>query len=99
MSHTPGPWHIEVTGHRSAGGTWWAEYKWILSHGVNSHGDGPEGDIGTVTSTQEDAALIAAAPDLLGALEAILQLGRGDQMIHAHTIAELAIAKATNAKG
>ncbi len=60
--HTPGPWRIEgytrliggeVTGH-------------TISHGVNNYADGPEGYVCTTNGTSEaDARLIAAAPDLL----------------------------------
>ncbi len=64
--HTPGPWRIEgytrliggeVTGH-------------TISHGVNNYRDGPEGYVCTTNGTSEaDARLIAAAPDLLEALQ------------------------------
>ena len=60
--HTPAPWRVE--GHRSG-----VPHGHIISHGINSHGDGPEGYVcDTWNSSDADARLIAAAPDLLEAL-------------------------------
>lgn len=100
--HTPGPWRIEgytrllgggVTGH-------------TISHGVNNYRDGPEGYVCTTNGTSEaDARLIAAAPDLFDALQDIVadddagvsladQRSRWDERMSA---ARAALAKATGA--
>ena len=54
MSHTPGPWTVEVRGTKS--NTWW-DVNTATMHGEIS-----------VNTGEEDARLIAAAPDLLAAL-------------------------------
>ena len=70
--HTPAPWRVE--GHRSG-----VARGHIISHGINSQGDGPEGYVCNTTGTSDaDAALIAAAPDLLKALTLITEMD-GDQ--------------------
>jgi hypothetical protein len=62
-AHTPGPWRIE--GYLK----WPVGPSFLISHGMNSYGDGPEGYIcKTQTPVEADALLIAAAPDLLKAL-------------------------------
>ena len=61
MSHTPAPWSIEVI-HVTEG-------AYTLSYGTNRHGDGPEGDAGKFYGPKDDAILIAAAPELLEAVE------------------------------
>lgn len=72
--HTPGPWRVEgrmtergaLTGH-------------IISHGRNGYGDGPDGYVCKTKGTSEaDANLIAAAPELLKALTMIAEMD-GDQ--------------------
>ena len=88
--HTPGPWRIEgytrliggeVTGH-------------TISHGVNNYRDGPEGYVCTTNGTSEaDARLIAAAPDLLEALQYVMS-AHGEQLTDAFEQAHKAIAKA-----
>ena len=62
--HTPGPWQTDESGHRIE----WS--NWIIANGVM---------IAAVTETSQapeisdaNARLIAAAPDLLGALSDIL---------------------------
>jgi hypothetical protein len=65
MTHTPGPWRIE--GHRKyPKGT---IVEWTVSFGFSPAGDGPEGYVGYVNASKEDARLMAAAPDLLEALK------------------------------
>lgn len=71
--HAPGPWRIE--GQRAGG--------YIISWGVNSHSDGPEGYVGVFgpmfaggsSSLAADARLIAAAPDMAGLLQNLLDCG------------------------
>lgn len=63
-AHTSGPWHIEVT-HVTDG-------AFTICHGVNKHHDGPAGTVGKVYCSVADARLMAAAPDLLEALNAML---------------------------
>lgn len=69
-SFTPGPWRIESRiyqmGRKLSGH--------VIAHGINSHGDGPEGYIcRTEWSSEEDARLLAAAPELLSALQHLLR--------------------------
>lgn len=59
--HTPGPWKM---GKRKDG-SWW------ISLGDFKTGPHFQGDV-TVEVTDADAALIAAAPDLLAALDGLL---------------------------
>lgn len=70
--HTPGPWRVEGSRLGISRGH-------IISHGINSHGDGPEGYVcDTSGTTEADAQLIAAAPELLKALTMIAEMD-GDQ--------------------
>jgi len=92
--HTPAPWRVE--GHRSG-----VPHGHIISHGINSHGDGPEGYVcDTWNSSDADARLIAAAPDLLEALKWIAHhyanqdMNHRDFRVEAAQRAEAAIAKA-----
>jgi hypothetical protein len=65
-THTPGPWSIEGSIHD----THRNERGFIISHGTNSHGDGPEGYVGNLMKVrQEDARLIAGAPSMFDALD------------------------------
>lgn len=67
MNHTPVPWYISVTtmvGNKLT--------AWRISHGANDMRDGPAGDVCVVQSSQADADLIAAAPDLLYALKDLM---------------------------
>ena len=88
--HTPGPWEIEDHYHFS--------YRWI---------SGPEHsqfaqvvwcmeDEDRSPSCEANAYLIAAAPDLLEALQNLLKVheGEGGTQNHAGDIARAAIAKA-----
>lgn len=70
--HTPGPWHIEVK-HLTEG-------AFTLSHGVNGYGDGPAGDVAKIYTSEANALLIAAAPELLEACETFAEwLRREDE--------------------
>ena len=63
--HTPGPWRVE--GHSGLLGGALAGHA--ITHGVNAYQDGPAGYVcKTVGTTDADARLIAAAPDMLAAL-------------------------------
>lgn len=97
--HTPAPWRVE--GHRSG-----VPHGHIISHGINSHGDGPEGYVcDTWNSSDADARLIAAAPDLLEALKGIIDdddagVSLNDQRARWNdrmTAAKAAVLKATGA--
>lgn len=66
MSHTPGPWHIGVI-HCNEG-------AFTITHGMNRHGDGPEGDVGKFYGSKDDARLISAAPELLEALIGMVEM-------------------------
>jgi len=59
-------WRIESATTRH--GKW---VEWTITKGTNKYGDGPAATVCTVTSSREDAALIAAAPKLQEALTKI----------------------------
>jgi hypothetical protein len=80
MTHTPGPW-VAVK-HPEAG--------YDIDHVATGHGI----VTGSGVEKEEDAHLIAAAPDLLAALEEISELSYGDEGDGASKIAEAAIKKA-----
>lgn len=66
QKHTPGPWHVEGSWNRPST----KEAGHLISHGLNSYGDGPEGYVcRTISTSPEDVRLIAAAPDLLAAAQ------------------------------
>ena len=46
-------------------------FEWTVTKGVNLHSDGPEATVCKVTSSAEDAALIAAAPEMLKLLQVL----------------------------
>lgn len=87
MSHTPGPW------------SWWTSnsHKRLTAEGkqdggvlsavsASGHAD--------VRVSEQDARLIAAAPDLLEALQFVMS-ATGEQLSTAFEQAQVAIAKAT----
>lgn len=63
MSHTPGPWTV---------GPWQKIEHHLIppAHGYPINGE--FGHVGFVIGSEEEARLIAAAPDLLAALEGVL---------------------------
>ena len=66
--HTPGPWRVEVdTGPEAA----W-ERKWPTIHAEKYEVVGCEGLYGDYETDMANARLIAAAPDLLNALQSII---------------------------
>ena len=85
MRHTPGPWEISDRPRKSSSG----KFMYRV--------DGPEilFDYEDWGYTKESASLIAAAPELLEALKAILSDGlHCDVVPHLHEKARAAIAKA-----
>lgn len=89
-THTPGPWDAK----RSAHGNEWSH--WIEA-GVNRQ---MVAAIGSFADSDANALLIAAAPDLLAACEAMLDTWDSndeDAIIEACDMARAAIAKAVQA--
>jgi hypothetical protein len=85
--HTPGPWVIE--------GDVAALPDDIGVGIVNRKHDGDDWDVAMVHSSAANARLIAAAPDLLAALKALLdKADLNDWNQEAYEAAEAAIAKA-----
>ena len=82
--HTPGPWTVRTL----------ENFGWNIVHYVG----GDRCNLARVakTSSEEDARLIAAAPDLLFALENLLAVknGEGGTVFDSDEIARAAIAKA-----
>lgn len=96
--HTPGPWRVDTTKALGAYGVWTA-YPTHPGH----DGAGYESQIcsmmpfermGDREKRDADAALIAAAPDLLAALKAVLDWQNHTEMQAACVSARAAIAKA-----
>ena len=98
--HTPGPWQAIGT-DPAEGGDWF----WIMAQ-PNPAMRGFTKEIGTVSGSQADpmqaanARLIAAAPDLLEALEAFIAgADAGHVSVEVDRTARAAIAKARAAQG
>lgn len=85
MDYTPAPWLIKTEDTINE-----ASALWTIR-------DRHQGVIATIESVNpDDAALIAAAPDLLRALRALCNLCEDDDQYPQHTeIARAAISKAT----
>lgn len=91
-------WRIESTSWRND-----KPVAWTITKGTNKYGDGPAATVCTVTSSREDAALIAAAPEMYELLRLVLSTQRSrygygallhiDMMKIAENISEL-LAKA-----
>lgn len=85
--HTPGPWQI------------WAEITAISRNPCTGHTISRGDDVficDAVGTSAADARLIAAAPDLLAALQALLPYVAGsDSFAAEEALARAAIAKAT----
>ena len=64
-------WRIEMVSSRHG-----KAFEWTVTKGVNLHSDGPEATVCKVTSSAEDAALIAAAPEMYRELRAVLATQR-----------------------
>ena len=87
--HTPGPWNTMVSG----GSVWSSGGEWVCD---------PSDRHAYPTDTQRaNARLIAAAPDMLEALEAVVawQDGDGDFNLHAIAAEEQVRAAIAKAKG
>lgn len=88
MKHTPGPW---TQGHTEEG----KACVWLDGH---VEPDSGMGSVGTWIdcNTEENARLVAAAPELLEALQRLLaQDDNGEDEIWVRNKARAAIAKAT----
>ena len=59
-------WQIEMVSSRHG-----KAFEWTVTKGVNRHGDGPEATVCKVTSSAEDAAFIAAAPEMYRLLQVL----------------------------
>jgi hypothetical protein len=92
MNHTPGPWRYEPSIPEEGVNCWWIERVGRPARTIASV-DGPQG-----SHTEPDARLIAAAPDLLDALQRIAQypVTRADELSieGAREIARAALARA-----
>ena len=93
--HTPGPWHVESM--IDYGRDIYAGDRWI-GQANNDHGtDINESGFPSNSECDANASLIAAAPDLLEALEVIIRDGRlqtFEDREKCRAIARAAIAKA-----
>lgn len=89
--HTPGPWEqkIQSCGFWSICTVYGAEQGWIEIHAPNGS---QTADVRAETTA--NARLIAAAPDLLEALQHLM-VAHGEQLDYAFQQAQEAIAKAT----
>lgn len=82
MAHTPGPWRFEQDGH---------EPYWNVDMPMQDGSPGYGYANAMVYTTEDDARLVAAAPDLLAACRLALEAGDQD---YAKFIIAGAIAKA-----
>jgi hypothetical protein len=86
--HTPGPWHLHPTGRPNVLGLW-----------TVFHGPGESCHNQICQAEEADARLIAAAPDLLAACQAILEtLDMGTWLtggMHSVVAMRSAVARAT----
>ena len=62
-------WQIEMVSSRHG-----KAFEWTVTKGVNLRGDGPEATVCKVTSSAEDAALIAAAPEMVKHIETDIKI-------------------------
>lgn len=97
MSHTPGPWHWDSD---EVKGDPYGRVRFrVTTTGKTITQVYYSSYEGGLTNAVDDARLIAAAPDLLAALERLWNAseGRSDEEINARLHARAAIAKATGA--
>ena len=99
MSHTPGPWKFEVVEEADS----FLGCKWLDGGGGSTVIDLSDEWMGypecgqdlQMTISKDDAALIAAAPEMLEALEALVSMvDSGDYRQEILNLAEYAIKKA-----
>ena len=93
VKHTPGPWRVEVDTDPEA--SW--ERKWPTINAEKYEVVGCEGFYGDYETDMANARLIAAAPDLLEALQRLLNAENDEYLtpIGVRNLARAAIAKAT----
>jgi len=84
--HTPGPWRVTAAPLNPGVST-----RWIEVYSVDPEDDVAQATGGNLKTAQANARLIAAAPDLLAALEDILEGNRNGWIAR---VAREAIAKA-----
>lgn len=93
--HTPGPWTVEVD---QGSVVVWSKFK---SQKTGDDGDDRHvvaiPDWGPMDKREADARLIAAAPDMLAALQMMLDAHGGLEQSPAAKAARAAIARATGA--
>lgn len=102
MTHTPGPWSKNQSRSPLYADTFWVED----SNGdviAQTYARGTDGIIDRFHNGEENARLIAAAPEMLAALQAVLRRSEfgidgkyipSDEVEAIHTQARAAIAKA-----
>ena len=84
--HTPGPWDVSKHGVPSG----------LYQAGI--YAEGARNDLATVKSSEADARIIAAAPDLLAALEALMPHLNSALDAHANWSVEIEQARAALVK-
>ena len=84
-------WQIEMVSSRHG-----KAFEWTVTKGVNLRGDGPEATVCKVTSSAEDAALIAAAPEMYKLLQELHV--EGDFWPERHRMIERLLTKARGEK-
>ena len=95
MGHTPGPWELDSESlkgdsYTAINGEGWYELATVVTRMISGAEDSPEG--------LANARLIAAAPDLLAALEWAVDAAGADQYESCwYATARMAIAKAKEA--
>lgn len=92
MGHTPGPWTAIKAAPNEAGATiaWVGDWAIVLADEPSYEFHGPDDD---------DALLVAAAPDILGALTAIRDLVKRNRPPSPDEIFGITIAAIAKAKG
>ena len=100
--HTPGPWVAEVfesldDAKETSGFEWISRWRWDSPPAAvwRQEGGGIAGLPGCIETTAANARLIAAAPDLLEALERVVAIA--DRDTTEFNTAKAAIAKAKGA--
>ena len=87
--NTPGPWRVSAAPLNPDAST-----RWVEVYSVDPEDDVAQVTGGNLKAAQANARLIAAAPDLLAALERIASEGWTERGAFSVQIARAAIAKA-----